>query len=512
VTIDVNKLVAKINFARASAMLKNKEMIEEHMKFPNNPEEEAEAVKLMVYSFLKKRFVGCKLRSNAFTFSLRLDGETHKKVKKVKDKIMNNAEWKQWFHDKQQDIYRIIERHQQIFHGNGIEMREKDGREFLYIPVQTNRIYQYQNDGLMEMLRFLDESYARETAVAVMYDRVVTIMEEEVKRREEETRRRITHDTMDYHRRIRENLLKPITKVNREGNTFEDKLGVLMYDWCVANGITPVSACYALEPTFDRVVPLGINVEILVRDEEADEDWYAVPTFGGYVVPEGFTLLQGYGDVTAHEFTGRRSREGAAPIVVIKHMYCQYDEKYWNVHFPERYTEILEATRSFATQVEAEVTQAEEQRKEMERTEREERHHREQELVQARLEQELAQKRADEQRTAVEIAEQERIQREEQERVERLRMELTTQILQAQEIEQAAEPNAATFPNGIYRNIRAIPFERYVVVVDGNVRRYATRTGAIDLLRGRGWTWTMIGERHVRDYYNIETIAEVIEI
>lgn len=508
-TVDVNKLIGKINFARTSKLLKDRGMIEEHFSFPANNEEEAEAVKRMIYHFLKKRFVGCKLRANSLTFSLRLDGETHKKVKKVKDKVLNDPEWKKWFQENHREILRTIERHGNPFHGQNVEVRQKDGREFIYVPIQTNRIYQYQTFGLMEMLTFLDQSYTREANVANLYDQVVTLMEGEVRRREDETRTRIANDGTDYGRRIKQNLLKAITRVNPTGTTFEDKLEARMHAWCVENGIEPA---WAFEPTFDRVVPIGINVDIIVQNEDTDEGWLAVPTFGGYEMPEGYQLLEGYGDVTAHETNGRRARDGANPIVVMKHMYLQYKEELWKNHFPPRYFEILEATRRIAEEVKVEVAQAEEQRQEIERRERAERQRREMEEMQARLERQLQQQREREQRDRQAMEQAEQTERAERERLARLREQLMGQLTQAQEAERQAEPNPATFENGIYRNARAIPLERYVTVIEGRVRRFMTRTNAIDHMRANGHTWAQLGEMNVRDYDDVQTVVENIEV
>lgn len=508
-TVDVNKLVAKINFARASKLLKDREMLEEYLPFPANNDEETESVKRLVYYFLKKRFVGCKLRSNAQTFSLRLDGETHKKVRKVRDKVLNDPEWKKWFNDNHRQILQRIERHTNTFNGHQVEVRSKDGRDFVYVPIQTNRIPQYQNAGVMELFTFLDQQYQREVEVAGLYDNVVQLMEAEVVRKEEETRARIAEDGRNYTRRVRENLLRRIARVNPTGVTFEDKLAAKMHAWCTENGIEPA---WAMEATYDRIIPVGFNVDVIVENEDDDAGWFAVPTFGGYTMPEGYYALDGYGEVTAHETTGARSRNGQNPIVVMKHMYLQYREDLWAAHFPARYFEILEATRRFAEEVKAEVAQAEEQRKEIERRDREERQARERQEMQERLERQL--------REAQELGEQERVEREaqiraereERERLDRLRAQLTQQLTQAQAVEQAAEPDPATFANGIYRNTRAIPLERYLTVVDGRVRRFATRTAAIDNMRGNGFTWTQLGENGVKDYDNVDTIVETIEV
>lgn len=505
---DVNKMVAKINFARASLLLKNADMVDQYLSFPTSKEEEEEAIRKMVYAFIKKRFTGCKLRSNAMTFSLRLDGEIHRKVKLVRDKVLNDPKWKKWFQEHHREMFRTIERHTNIFQGDSIEFRQKEGRDFLYIPVQQNRIRNFQSTGLMNMFTFLNAAYEREQLVSGHYDDVIRLMEAEIHREREETRLRIEGDQRTFEAHIKANLIKPITRVNREGTTFEDKLEAKMYRWCQDNGVE--TAVYAREATYERVIPIGTNVDIIVRDEDLDEDWYVVPTFGGYDIPEGFTLMDGYGDVTGYEKEGRRSRDGASPIIVINHMYCQYDVNLWKAHFPERYDEILEATRIFTAEAQAECALAEEQRKELERLEAEERRARQEADLQRRLAEQAreAQARAIEEaaRATEELARQEA----EEIRLRTLRDQLLAQLEQTPPIPGDEPPvlDPNTFPNGLYLNARAIPLERYVSVYNGVSRRHANRTSAIERLR-TNLTWAEIGDVH--DFYDHAVIVEKIE-
>lgn len=507
--MDTNKLIEKINFARASQFLKGRQMIQEHFPFPTNTDEEAESIKKMTYAYLKTRFAGCKLRANPLSFSVRLDGEVHRKVKKVRERVLNDMEWRKWFQDNHREIIRTIERHSNPFNNGMVEFRTKEGRDFLYFSLQTNRIYGYQNEGLNQLFRQMDEAYEREKNVADLYDQVVALIEGEINRKFEENQRRITGDRDKFMQHIERDLVKRITRVNREGTTFQDKLAARMHDWCVENGIEPM---YANEPTYDRVLELRMNVDIIVRDEDTDEDWYVVPTFGGYELPEGYTKLDGYGEITNFEATGRRSRDGANPIVIMDHMYCQFNLDHWKAHLPEGFDQVLEATRRISAEVQAEVNQAEEERKEVERREREEREARARQEMQERLERQLREKREAEAKTEAERAEADRVAREEAERIARLREQLMGQLTQAQTAEAQVEPDPATFPNGVYRNGRAIPLERYVSVYDGRVRRHLNRTQAIDRLRGLGLNWTDLGQRNVRDYHDIETVVETIEV
>lgn len=510
----LNQLIKKVNVARASKFLLDRQLIDTHVAFPRDGDEEAELVKQMLYEYLKNRFVGCKIRSNSLSFSVRLDGQIHKKVIKVKELLQQNIDWKKWFNEHHRELVRPVERYSFNFNGEGVETRDRDGRKFIYVPLRMNRIHGFNEVGILPLIEHLEKQYKKEIQIAEHYDQAIVLMEQEVARRAEARQKLIELDREKYMTHINNTLIKRITSVNPDGITFEDKLSVRMHAWCLENGIEPA---YAMEPTYNLVVPKSMNVEILCREENTDEDWYAVPTFGGYEIPEGFTKVEGYGDVTDHDETHKRSREGVAPIVVIRHMFCQFDINLWNSHFPEHYDQLLDATRHFSNIVAAEVAELEEAEKL--RQEIEERERIQQETL--RLQEEAIERRREEGRQAEEKAARDRRLQEmvqedrqkeqaEQERVEQLREELRRQLHETQEAERAMEPDPVTFPDGIYLNTKSIPLERYVAIHGGVVRRFANRVLAISYLRGEGLTLQWIQHRGVRDYYETENIVETI--
>lgn len=506
--VEVNELVAKLNFVQTSRFLKNKVIIEEHLPFPINRVEEQEQVQQIIYKFIKKRFLGCKIRANALTLSLRLDGEIHRKVKKVRDLIMNDAEWKRWFQDNHNTIHDQIARYQNPFQGANIEVRQREDKAFLYIPVTLNKIYHYPQEGLAYFLRFLEEAYTKETNIGNLYDRVLQLIEGERKRKEEERKIRIQKDKETYLKTIKANLFRHTGTIDRNSTTFEGKLALRMWDWCTENGIDPV---IANEPTYQNVVPVGINVEILAPTDTDDEGWFAIPTFGGYEIPteRGYGVLDSYGEVTGHNTDNTRTRNGVAPIVVQKHLYLQFNVDHWSAHFPARYFEILEVTRRITEEVKAEVELFKEEQKAIELRETEARKVREAEAEKVKLEEQKleAQKRKDTQ--AAEEAQHALDAQEEAHRVQTLRDNLQAQLAQAQQAEIAAEPDPHTFPSGIYRNQHAIPLEKYVVAISGGM---IYRTASFANARTRATACGLEAEIRnvVRDYHNHDQVVETI--
>lgn len=484
--IEINELTAKLNFVRASRMLKGREWIEEHLPLPTSRTEEAETAKTMLKSYLKKRFVGCALRENGETFSVRLDGELHQRVKRVKEIMLTDDHWKRWFQEHHRRLYDEINRHNNTFNGEGIELKEREGQNYLYVPLQISQIQNFQQEGIMRLFAFIDGAYSREAQVANRHEEIIQLMEAERARKAEERRRRIQHDRDRYTTMIHQNLLKHTGTIKTDPKTLEERVAVKMHAWCTAQGINPVVAA---EPTYANVVPVGINIEMIALQTSDDVSWIAVPTFGQYEIPEGYELIEGYGEVTAHDVTNARARGGAAPIVAQKYIYLEYQEQFWKPFFPARYDEILEATRRATHEAEAECAAAAEERKAM----------------LAAQEADNATRAAEAKRNATEtaIAEQ---QAKEEKPANDLAASLRAQLEAQKEAQIAVDPS--TFPNGIYLNDRAIPLERYVVVHAGRIRRFQNAADANAFAYGRGIEGDALHQ--VRDYYDIQRVVAEI--
>src|SRR5437763_2974539 len=123
-TVNATALVSKLNFVLSSRKLVNAGYIEENPPLPQTGTQEEEIVKDLVFAYLKKRFVGCRVRQNQHSYSLRLDSHIHRKANKLRDIYNNEAEWKQWFEQHHSGHYRTMRESRQGFQSGYVVRKE----------------------------------------------------------------------------------------------------------------------------------------------------------------------------------------------------------------------------------------------------------------------------------------------------------------------------------------------------------------------------------------------------
>jgi hypothetical protein len=522
-TVNATALVSKLNFVMSSRLLANKQYIEEFPPLPQTGAQEEEIVKDLVFAYLKKKFPGCRIRQNQHSYSLRLDSHIHRKANKIREIYNSEPEWKSWFEQNHNQLYRRMRDNRNSFQsGYVVRREERNGNTFLYIPFKTNRIYQFIQSGLVDFVNWIDAEYSKDSALAAIHGEVTRLMEAEIQRREQERLERIRTELRDYSRRVMEKLFKPAVQLQESADATDRLFAHKFLEWARENGKAPE---YAVAPTAAEMVPTGLKVKVMAPSGSEEEGWIALPPFDGYQEPEGYEL-QGWGKVTSIDMTGDRSRNGVAPIVIQDYIYAEFNMEFWKHLLPEGHTELLEVTQRIRREAEAEIEpwleqeriqkereEAEERaRQEAERLRLEEERRQREEQIRREMEQERARQEAERIRRQEEEARLQELEEQERQRIEaearanaerrhalaeQLRQQLQAQPAQpvveevptqtpfdeliarlnaqVEEVVQAeptAEPPRATAP-GIYVNGRAIPLERYVVIREGgDVRRF----------------------------------------
>lgn len=457
----VNEIVSKIQFARASKFLLDRGMVEQHFPLPRDMNHEMELIQTVLYHYLKRKFVGSKLRMNEGTFSLRLDGAVHRKAAKLREIMNANPEWRKWFEENHRELLRTVMNNNEPFRGGTVERREMNGKNFIYIHASIPRIPNYARSGMMDLLNYLDNEFQRDQVVADLHDQAVELIQGEVRRREEEKREQLRIEKQSYMDSLRRRLLPSTREYAASGDLTAIKLAEKMAAWCVERNLP---SCVGIPATHANVVPIGTKAEVISPVGSREQGWLAVPTFAGYPdIPEGYKKQPGWGTVSEPAPNNARQRTQETPIVVEGYLFLGYDETYWRHLFPEHYDEILAATLAFMPEAEAEA------KAEMER--------RAAESVDAHggvIEAKPALKK----KTPPAASN-----------------PALTDMLRAQIEAAQQEPTGHT--TGIYRNERAIPLERYVAVApDGSVHRFSSKNRALE--------WMVI-EKDVR---NIEYIRD----
>jgi hypothetical protein len=556
-TVDATQLVGKLNFVISSRRLKEKEYIEDYPELPRTSSQEEEVVRELMFQFLKKLFPGCKIRPNANSFSLRLDGQIHRKANKLREIYNNDHEWRSWFDNNASRVSRAIRENRQAFQSSGmVEKREVDGKTFLYVPCTPTRIYGYVNYGLVEFCQWLENEYQRDVRVSGVYDEAMRLMEAEIERKERERRERIERELREYKQQIFRELFKPVSNLQESEDAIDRLFAHKFREWARENGKAPE---YALEANAKAMVTRGLKVKIMAPPGSEEEGWIALPPFEGYPDPEGYEM-QGWGKVTSIDMTSERSRRGEAPIVVQDYLYTEFHLEYWQHLLPEGYAEIVEVSKQLHREAEAEIEpwleqeRIQKEREEEERRAREEERRRIQEeerrLVEEQIRQQVEEerrRREAEERRAAALAEQLRQQQQaqairESEEAERMRQatdelaealglndgeEVTVEevheerretpdidvdlppanpdLLQNLLSQMSAAPERAS-EEGLYRNSRAIPLERYVgITAGGNTRRFASARSAAQWL---GYN----GQITVRDFHAPHEPVEVVVV
>lgn len=538
--VNANELISKLNFVRSSRAFKEKGYINEHPDLPSSRTEEEEAVREMIFSFIKKLFVGCKIRNNANSFSLRLDGSIHRKANKIRKLFDDQQEWRNWFDSNHSRLYRTWRDHRRSFESGGIIQRQiREDKVFLYIPNTPSSIYGYQNSGLGEMVRWLEQQYNHDVQLSQIHDDVVKLMEEEIERREREKRERIERELREYTQRLMSKIFKPVAPLQESEDPVDRLFAQKFAEYATQQGIAPE---YAVEATADAVVPRDLKVNIMAPPGSEEEGWVALPPFEGYTVPEGYES-QGWGKVTSIDMTGERSRGGQSPIVVQEYIYTEFNLDFWKHLLPENHAELLEATARIRQEAEAEIApfleqerlqkEAEAQRQREAEEARRRAQEEERRLVEEQIRRQVEQQEAAERRR-VEAEEQEAaVQREidaraaqrrrdlaaqlrsqlgeepdtsEEAVAERVQRELEAHRQQQQQAPANPEPERAT-EEGLYLNSRAIPLERYVAIrSNGRTRRFHTAAQAIEFLGYEGSSRV-----DIRDYHVPHNVVDVYE-
>ena len=532
------QLVGKVNLVMSARRLKEKGYIEDdNYTLPTNLREEEELLKEMLFAFLKKKFIGCKIRVNANSFSLRLDGAVHRKANKMRDIYNNENEWKNFFQQHHSDIYNTMRNNRSYtFRGNSsvVERREVDGKVFLYVPFRTNRLFGYANTGLFDFCKFMEDQYSRDEQLASIYARAMELMEVEIARKEQERLERIARELEAYKRETYAKLLKPVATLQESQDPTERLFAQKFIEWARENGKVPE---YAVAADVTNMIPIGTKVKIKAPADSEEEGWVVLPPFEGYTEPEHLEL-QGWGKVTAIDTTGERSRGGVAPVVVQEYLYLEFDIQYWAHLLPEGHAELLETTKRIREEAEAEIAPfLEEERR---RQEEQERVRKEQELARKleekrereereRLERErLAEEEARLQEIRREAELRERQEREEMERLAAMSEQERTerQARQAQLAEQlraqlqptvvdaSPEPipvviQAEVVRNpGYYMNSMAIPLERYVLIRENEqLRRFATIERLVQAAAEAGLIEEGTSSIAIYDYNNPDTVV-----
>lgn len=532
-SVNATELVSKLNFVMSVRKLREDRYIESYPNLPESSMDEEEIVKDLVFTFLKKRFPGCRIRQNQNSYSLRLDSHIHRKANKLRAIYNGEPEWKQWFEQNHNQIYRKMRDYRQSFpSGYALRREERNGNIFLYVPFKPNRIYSYLNTGMLDLMRWIDNEYKKDERLAEVYDEAIQLMEQEIERKERERRERIARELRDYKAGLARRLYQPIAELQESDDATERLFAYKMQDWARQNGKAPETA---LVPTALNMIPTGLKVKVMSPPGSEEEGWIALPPFDGYQEPEGYEM-QGWGKVSSIDMTSERSRQGASPIVVQDYIYAEFHLEHWKHLLPDGYEELVEVCKQLHQQAETEIEPWLEQeriRKEQEEAERRAREEAErqarEEARRIREEQERQRleelREQEEARAAAERVEAERVEAEVRAAEER-RQALVAQLRQQVQVpeaqtpeeaveamrerifeslqttaEQTPEPTRAT-GTGVYRNSLAIPLERYVAIrEDGTVRRFQMVESAVAFIGQEG-------VYEIRDYHAPFEIVE----
>jgi hypothetical protein len=555
--LSANEMIKKINFVRSARNIHQRGMITEYPLIPTNPEQEKEVVRDLLFSYLKGKFPGCRIRPANVKFSIRLDNDIHKKAKKLREVVLNHQEWRRWFESNHSSILREINQANNAFRGSTsvFEYIEEEGNAFIHVPFELRRIYGYNQDCLMSIMQYIDNEYRKDERLSNIYERTVNIMEAEIARRNQARQDRLTREHSEYLAGVRSRLIKTVnsSQFDRNGITFEDKFLAKVYDYCTARGIQPQ---YAEEVTYDKMLPVGTSVRIMAREGERDQDWYAVPMFGGYETPEGFQLRDRWGKITAHDASNTRSRNGAAPLVLENYIYTAFDQRFWQHTIPQEHADLIEMSRQLraeaqveadearliweageaereaarqaeATRLRAEREERDRLRREQEQREKEERLEREREQLRQRLEQMRAEpvptpapaqpvSEMSDDELIEELFEGEEEPQPEPQRYTQAELDAQAalraqlgQRLNHQSDQMLQQLNQLRHTMGAYRNSRGIPLERFVLV-DGQGNKQFFRE--VDEIRAASHQMGLTGDkdRYIYDYWNTTTPVEYL--
>lgn len=348
--IQLEALRHKASYVLTSRYLKESQIIEEHMAIPANAEEEQQIVRDTVFNAIKASFIGCRINPNKSAFSVRLNGEITTKAHELYKYIQEHGHWKTFLENTHYSKLRTILNLNNVYQERReIKYKEEeDGRRFLYVPFMIKDIPSYHSYGLFSTLDYLKQSFAKEKAVADIADEVLNIIEVERQRRIKAREELMASLETRYREALQRQLLPSIRGMRRTPNNEKHDLIVKkMTEWAAENN---VEAKLPRELTYQNVIPVGTEVSLVVKEGSQEEGWFAVPRSGGFEIPEGFKRLSVYDNITRHDTEHKRSRDGAAPLVLNEDTFTEFDIQYWQHLIPEEYAMYKEAYDRFVAE------------------------------------------------------------------------------------------------------------------------------------------------------------------
>lgn len=504
------KLLERLVDLQSVRFMKDENLTEDYLPLPTNEEERKDIIRDMVHKLLRKHFQGCRTRPGSDNFSVRLDSEVNQKAEQVRELVTRSTEWSRWFDSNHHSLYSQVYQRLNAFERSGFFTTKRENeRRYLTVYASPRNIRHFDRYGIKGLAEALQAAVVQENETAEFYDRTLELIEGEKARREEARRARIERERQELMQGIKDTLMKPLSTINATPFSYEAKFKSKMEQWARENGKDLV---YAVELTDEVIMKNGTSVQIMSKDGETDAEWYAVPMFGGFEVPEGYSLKDRWGRVTGYSKTDARSRNGEAPIIIEGFLYLSFNMEHWKHTLPEGYEELLAATKRIELEAQEEFAYEEAIRREEERRKKLE----EERILAEKLE---LKRQLDEEQSAL----REKYARLEQEKIAQLREELKKQF-EEQPIEvkpEVVEEIKAAAPTGIlahiaslkhepgvYKNSRALPFERYVVVhPDGKPMYFEQKSEAFNYARG---AFVMSSDRltYVYDYLDPKNRVE----
>lgn len=503
-------LLRKLNHAGTARYLSGKSIEIDYPPFSQTDDEEKEVLRTILFTVLKRTFLGCKIRPNANSFSLRLDGHIHKKAAKLRKILRDEPEWQGWFQDNNSRIARRLQNTQSPYHNSNYYRHQEmpDGKSFLYFPFTPQQIYSYASQGLTPYLESIISAHKKDQQLAEVYEETIQLMETEIRRREEEAARLLREKRDQYNSHLFGRLYKSATELQESQDPLERLFAQKFIDWATENHTAPR---YAADIGPVEIVAPGLEVRVMAPPGSEEEGWIVIPPFEGYPEIPADYEFQGWGSVTRVDMTSERSRGGQSPIVVEEHLFTELDMTYWSHLIPEDYHAVHEVTTRLRAEAQAEIEPflAEERRREAERkrieNERAETLRIQDELLRQqtreRFEMEAA-RRATAAAASAELT-QEQVQQAFDQSVDAMPSDTPPEepvaanasLLEALRNQVGSQPAAARANSyGLYHNTQAIPIEQYVAIrQDGTVRRFANTQRAL--------AWLGDSEMPIHNYY-----------
>lgn len=493
----VRPLLHKLNHVKTYRYLRDNDIEIDYPAFSSSDEQEQQHVRMILFAFLKQKFTGSKIRSNANSFSLRLDGQVHKKASKLRQILTEETEWQAWFERHHPQIHRQIRHTASGFESNSYFRynRTDDRREFIYLPFNPTNIYGFGSNGLSPYIQSIQHAYQRDAEVASVYEEATQLIEAEVQRRDEEKARLLREEMERYNEHVRSHIYQSATELQESEDPLERLFSQKFLRWAEENHMAPRFA-KPIGPV--EMVSTGLKVKVVAPNSEEEEGWIVLPPFEGHPELPAEYEFQGWGRVTSIDLTSERSRSGQAPVVVQEHLFTEFESKYWEHLLPENYAVIKEATDRLRKEAEEEIEPfLAEERERQELQERLERERQETLRQQeAQLQEQLRLQRERESQQVRELF----VDDEDESEDEVLEVEVAPDSPSDEVVAEPVGPNASfvealrrqvsprqsgetASEYGLYHNSQAIPLEQYIAISEsGTIRRFPTSEAALYFL------------------------------